>query len=267
MQGPARNATLLDLRERIANIENRPGFSTGLGLRQASGEGFLQAPRGLLHEVFADEMTASGAVLGFALGQARSFLDERRPALLHLQLQREGQEMGVPYAAGFPAFGIPPENVVLIRPENPAELLWAAEEALACRAVGAVIVDIAGDPKALDFTASRRLSLRAQAAETSILLLRYARWREASAAQLRWQLSPAASGTEVFDPRAPGEFRWRVRLEKGFAEGRRDGEWVVSWTENGFAAVDIGKRGGTARTAAFPRPLPAALGDRLPKTA
>src|SRR5690606_31502757 len=116
---------------------------------------------------------------------------------------------------------------------------WAAEEALGCRAVAAVVADVAGQPKNLNFTASRRLSLRAAAAGTSIIVLRYGRWREASAAQLRWRIAGAGSGPTPFDARAPGETRWRSTLEKGVVAGTRQTEWLLGWTEHGFHIVDF----------------------------
>ena len=96
-----------------------------------------------------------------------------RPAILYLQLASEMQETGLPYGAGLAAFGVDPETLILIRAANIVELLWAAEEALACRAVAAVVADIGADPQALDFTASRRLGMRAHEAKSTMLLMRY----------------------------------------------------------------------------------------------
>jgi protein ImuA len=281
MPGLARH-DLDALRLKIAALEKRPLLAEGAALlaerlgRVANDRGenadpleLLAAPSGLLHEVFADEPRQSGAALGFTFGLARQLLTSERQAVLYLQLMGEGQELGLPYGAGLTQFGIDPAQLVIGRIDSMTELLWAMEEAIACRAVAGVIADLASHPKALDFTVSRRLSLRASAAGTSAFLVRYGRGREASAAKLRWRISPAMSGELPFDPRAPGIPRFQIEIEKGRlgdktqrAEGRT---MLVDWTENGFVSVEPKRRTGTAvqRAAAPSRPVAAPLGHRL----
>lgn len=262
------------LRARIAQIEKRPMLAEGAALLPQRGEqDLLAAPPGLLHEVFSDERRNGGAALGFALAQARGLLTAERPAILCMQLVRETQDMGLPYGAGLKSFGIDPDNVVLTRAENIVELLWAIEEAVNCRAVAAVVADIGNHPKALDFTASRRLSLRAESAGTSVFLTRYGQEREASAARLRWRVSPGVSGALAYDARAPGGPRWRVELEKGRLgpAAQRAGamDFLLDWTENGFVVVDSSRTAEGTSTlpgrAPSPRAVPPALGDRLPQ--
>jgi protein ImuA len=261
---------LESLRARIAELEKRPPLGEGVAaLRQNERKrgGPLAVPPGLLGEIFTDETRDGGAALGFALGAARGLLTPERPAILVMQLGRDTQETGVPYGAGLHSFGVDPEAVVLARAETITELLWAIEEAVACRAVAAVVADIAGHHKALDFTASRRLSLRAQAAGGAVFLVRYGREREASAAWLRWRVLPAPSGVAPFDPRAPGPPRFAVTLEKGRLRGLpAEARLIIEWTEHGFAFVDDGKSDGVAHRggpAPLPGAEPAALGDRL----
>lgn len=275
---PTLKPDLETLRAQIAALEKRPLLADGGavlaerpggGIAPADRLALLSPPAGLLHEVFADEQRLSGAALGFTLGLARGQLTRERQAILYLQLAGEAQELGLPYGLGLAAFGIAPEALVIGRIASLPELLWAMEEAIACRAVAAVIADLAGHPRALDFTASRRLSLRTAAAGASSFLIRYGRGREASAARLRWHVAPAPSSEQRFDPRAPGPPRYAIEMEKGRlgdstsrAEGMR---FLVDWTENGFVSVDPFKRGGTSprRTATAPGAVPAALGDRL----
>lgn len=229
----------------------------------------LQVPAGILHEVYADAQRDSGATLGFALGLARGLLTPARPALLFMQLVHEARDTGLPYGPGLASFGIDPAQLVVVRLEALTELLWAVEEAVACRAVAAVIADIGGHPKLLDFTVSRRLSLRAAGAGASVFMLRYGTDREASAARLRWRVMAAASRPPPFDEEAPGAARWQVILEKGRlgeAPGEAGAELCFDWTENGFAAVQGGEGGDGRRVDARPAPYgaqPATLGDRL----
>jgi protein ImuA len=269
MQG-RRQKELETLRQRIAALECRPvlagtSLSADLPLQR---EPLLPLPPGVLAEIFADQPRDAGAALGFAIGLARGALTRRRPALLLLQLAEEVQEMGVVYGHGLSHFGFDPHSLVLARPKTITELLWAMEEAIACRAVGAVVADLGRHHKALDFTASRRLSLRSAAAGATALLLRYVREREASAARFRWRVRPAPSAPMAFDPRAPGPPRWRVTLEKGRMPGRpvATGEQddFLEWTTHGFVLADTNDRDGKAgRQPALPRAHPAALGDGL----
>ncbi len=268
------------LRLKIAALEKRPLLAEGalaeqrLGNRVAANDTrprlteLLSAPPGMLHEVFADELQHNPAVLGFALGLARGLISSERQAIIYLQLAKDTQELGLPYSIGLKPFGIEPDKLIIGQVETLTELLWAMEEAIACRAVAGVIADIVGHPKALDFTVSRRLSLRASAAGTSAFLLRYGREREASAAKLRWRVSPALSAEQAFDPMSPGPPRYLIEIEKkrlgNKLQRAEHMRLVLDWTENGFVSAE------PARTEAQPRkgpevsrPQPAALGDRL----
>ena len=265
MQGLSKQRALQNLRARIANIEKRPPLAETSKVQDRSA-GFA-LPAGALHEVFCDGHRNAGAALGFALAGARGMLNAARPAILYLQLSNETQETGFPYGPGLAAFGIDPDAVVLIRTATIVELLWAAEEGLACRAVAAVIADVGSDPKALDFTASRRLGMRAAETKTTFLLLRYGLGRSASAARLRWHIAPSLSGEVPFDHRAPGESRWRVTLEKGLWQGKPTGEWLLGWTKNGFDILASPDTDIAPAATPVPRALPAALGDRLSQTA
>lgn len=269
MSALTRQQRIAALRDTIANIERKPALAEAFAPeQQASREGFPILPAGLTQEIFTDERRHAGAVLGFALAQANTLFNQKRRAVIYLQLASEAQDMGLPYAPGLVSFGFDPDRLTLVRTANITELLWAAEEALACQAVAAVIADIAGQPKSLNFTASRRLNLRAASAGTSILLLRYGQWREASAAQLRWRLTPSLSAETPFDIRAPGQSRWRVQLEKGTASHLTHEEWLLSWTDDGFAKFDTRPHPDKpAQPAALSRPVFARLGDRLLQTA
>lgn len=267
MPSPDHRQRLAALRERIADIERKPALVEARARMVPQGDGgsadFPRFAGGLLQDVFTDERRNAGALLGFALGQARGLLNGQRLAVVHLQLADEGQKLGLPYGPGLDHFGFDPAALLLVRAGDMAELLWAAEEALACRAVAAVVADIGSRPRLLDFTASRRLSLRAAEAGSSIFMLRYGQERQASAAQLRWHVAPAHSARRRWDAHAPGAQRWRVTLERGV--GFNHQAWLLEWTEHGFATrpapYDIA--GPAGRDAALPHAVPARLADRL----
>ena len=265
--------TIEGLRARIAALEKRAPLA-GDGGRDGrfAGTGILDlvaSPDGLLQEVFADDRRSAGAGLGFILGAARGRLTPGRPALIYLQLVADAQETGVPYAPGFADFGIETGQMVMGRVETVAELLWAMEEALNCRAVAAVIADVPGADKTLDFTVSRRLNLKTAATGTTAYLLRYGMEREASAAVLRWRVGPSPAAPDRFDPQAPGPPRFAVMLEKsrmGAWAQRLEGQgFALDWVNHGFVVVERGaaERAAAHRRTPASRAQPAAVGNRL----
>lgn len=264
------------LRLKIATLEKRPVLADSWvsSNRLAANDvqprlsELLSTPAGMLHEVFADELRHGSSALGFVLGLAHGLISNERRAIIYLQLAEDTRELGLPYAIGLKPFGIGADELIIARVETLTELLWAMEEAIACRAVAGVIADIVGHPKALDFTASRRLSLRAAAAGTSAFLLRYGEGREASAAKLRWRISPVLSAGRTFDPMSPGLPRYRIDIEKkrlgSKLQRAEHTRLVLDWTENGFVSAEPAGMGVQLRkTPTAPRPQPAALGDRL----
>jgi protein ImuA len=268
MPSSDRQQRLAALRDSIADIERKPALAQARVQVENKTGAFPKFGHGLLQEVFTDEPRNSGAVLGFALAQARGLINAQRPALIYLQLASEGQKLGLPYGPGLLSFGLDPDRLVLVRVPSMAEMLWAAEEALACRAVAAIIADIGSHSKLLDFTASRRLSMRSAATGGSIFMLRYGLERQTSAAHLRWRLSPVLSVSSQYDSKAPGPPRWRAELERGTLI-KHQASWLLGWTDDGFATfelerpIDNGHRGGTA----VPRAVSAQLADRLSQTA
>ncbi|HTN60820.1 MAG TPA: hypothetical protein VL147_04625 [Devosia sp.] len=226
MSSSDRQQRIAALRDSIADIECKPALAEARVMVQDQMQVFPVLAGGLLQEVFTDETHNAGVSLGFALAQAKSLLTRQRLAVIYLQLADDSQKLGLPYGPGLLSFGFDPDALVLVRVANVAELLWAAEEAIACRAVAAVVAEIGGHSRLLDFTASRRLSLRAAGAGNSIFLLRYGLGREASAAHLRWRLMPVQSAHQRYDARALGPLRWRVHLEKGVLI-KKQTEWLL----------------------------------------
>jgi protein ImuA len=267
MSSPDQQQRLAALRETIADIERKPALAEAR-VRVEHHEGEFPVLRGgLLQEIFTDERRNAGALLGFALAQAKGLLTQQRLAIIYLQLTEEAQKLGMPYGPGMLSFGFDPDALVLVQASSVADLLWAAEEAIACRAVAAVVADIGSHSKLLDFTASRRLSLRSAAMGGTTFLLRYGQGREASAAHLRWRLSPVQSGHRRYDAKAPGLPRWRAELEKGSII-KNQTEWLLGWTENGLATFTAQRHGADRHLGSptFPRNVPAPLANGLPQT-
>ncbi|WGH77488.1 ImuA family protein [Jannaschia ovalis] len=171
-------------------------------------------------EAFSTSRDAAGT--GLALAQIDQSAPRGRP-VLWVQDARAAQEAGLPSARGLASLGRPVLRVAVGRA---LDALWAMEEGLECNALSAVIGEIWGDPKALDFTATKRLALRARRSGVGLWLLRPDGGAQLSVAPERWRVSAAPSGGNVLDPRAPGRARWRAELFR--SRKGKPGEWVAS---------------------------------------
>lgn len=266
MQAPDHQQRLSALRNAIADIERKPVLADARERVEHDGPvtEFPILPGGLVQEIYADETRDGGASLAFSLAQARTLMSDRRPVVFYVQLAEDAQRLGVPYGPGLSWFGIEPERMVLVRAADMTEFLWTLEEVVSCRAVAGIVADIRGSPKLLDFTASRRLSMRASSNKVSLFLLRYGARRESSASHLRWRLRPYRSGRNPYDSRGLGNARWRLRLEKGRIAGTQM-DWSLEWTRNGLAIFSPSASGIIAPrpATALSRPASTLLANRL----
>jgi protein ImuA len=165
-----------------------------------------------------------GAATGFVLAG----LDAARRAgpVLWVQDRLSMAESGMPCAEGVSqALGREVE-LLHVAAKDAAQALWAMEEGLQCAALSAVIGEVWGTPRALDFTATKRLALRACRSGVPLWLIRGdAADPGLSVAPARWRVTAAPSAPHPFDPEAPGAPRWRVELFR--ARGARPGLWVA----------------------------------------
>ena len=96
--------------------------------------------------------------------------------------------------------------------------LRTAADALACDAVGAVVLEVWGEARQLDLVASRKLTLAAQASGVTCLVLRVAAEPLPSTAETRWIVRAAHSppgvtpwsawGAPVFDDATRSQPSW-----------------------------------------------------------
>jgi protein ImuA len=177
----------------------------------------LDANGPTLSEVFATIATDAAAP-GFIMAHLPR---EARP-ILWIQDRLSQREAGRPYLAGLAE---PPE-LLCLTVNRAVDVLWAMEQGLGCSALAAVVGEVWGDAPALDFTASKRLALRAEAQATPGWLLRRAASPDLSAARARWRLSSAPSASDPYDPRAPGSPRWQAELFR--ARWQTPGTWLVN---------------------------------------
>jgi len=117
-------------------------------------------------------------------------------------------------------------ELIHVEARDAGDALWAMEEGLRCSSLSAVIGEIRGDPRVLDFTATRRLAVAAERSGVPCWLVRLGGTANLSGARMRWQIASSPSLAHSFDPKAPGSPAWDAELfrARGFAPGR----WSVA---------------------------------------
>ncbi len=180
---------------------------------------------GVLHEVFAaigHEAAATGFVAGLTV---RVAADKH---LLWIRPIFSGHEFGELSPTGLIELGFDPARLFLLSVANAGDGLRAAHDALSCVALGAVVIEISGSPKALDMMASRRLTLAAAQKSVTIFLLRFSAQPNASTAETRWLVRGVASQTQSEDWGYPSFEVDLVRNRHG-----KTGHWFMEWNCNG----------------------------------
>jgi protein ImuA len=192
---------------------------------------------GALHsEIFASGREAGGAAAALALaldGMRVSGPDhDRQGHVLWVQDEASLRLTGRPYRPGLPA-GLR-RRVIHVVAARPEDALFALEEGVRCRDLACVIGELAGNPRALDFTASRRLSLAAEKHGVALFLVRLDARRDLSSARLRWRVRSAASSPPRWNAAAPGDPAWHCELFR--ARTHAPGEWILSDDGTSLAA-------------------------------
>jgi len=186
-------------------------------------------------EIFADARNASG--VGLALALARDALrvaDSKEQdavveaedcrQLLWVQDSRAVQMNGRPYLHALPEEWR--DRVICVEASKPEDVLFALEEGLKCRDLACVIGEIAGNPRSLDFTASRRLSLTAEKHGIALWLVRLEAEADLSSARMRWRVRPTMSLPPRWNAQGPGVPAWQAELFR--ARSHASGEWTLA---------------------------------------
>lgn len=211
-----RRDTLAALKETLARLERGampsvlPHFSLGLpAVDEALGGGLGQAS---LHEVYAESPVHGPAATGFSLALAMRASAARSATapVVWVRQRLIDSEFGLPHGHGMAALGLDPARVLLVRVRDGADALKAAHDAVQCPAAGVVLAEIWGEPKALDLTATRRLSMAAAASGVTLFTSRIAAEPEPSAAASRWHVRAAPS--RALEANAPGAAAFSVTL-------------------------------------------------------
>jgi protein ImuA len=245
MSAPANSVLLPALRDRVAAIDadgraralEAPGGASVAPLGHAGADRVLGGGlrRGAVHEVRPAAAGDAAAATGFALACAARF--SRAGGLprpwLWVRQDLAGRETGEPYGPGLAAFGLDPGALLIVAVADARDVLRAAEEGLRCRALGLVLVEPWGDPKALDLTAARRLALTAEASGVPALMLRTGAHAGPPGAATRWSVAAAPSRPLASLGRLPGLGKpaFAVALERLRQPGSigEGGSWTMEW--------------------------------------
>jgi protein ImuA len=223
----ARLSTLASLRGSIERIETADGAvqpnRVALGHAEADAALCGGLAMAAVHEVFSQGYQSTVAT-GFVAGLAGR-VSARRP-LVWVRQDFCELEAGALSMRGLAELGLDPRCLVTVRAADVESALKTAADALACDALGAVVLEVWGEARQLDLVASRKLTLTAQASGVTGLLLRIAAEPEPSTAETRWIVRAAHS------PPQTQEGVWGApRFDAELSRNRHGptGRWIMEW--------------------------------------
>lgn len=222
---------LADLRRHLAQaaLRSAPAAVGQVSFGAPALDGALGGgiARAALHEVYAPGTADLAAATGFVVGLAIRAAGPR--PILWARQDVVDAETGRLHPPGLTELGLDPGRVLLVRARDAEGVLRAGSEAARCPALGAVLIEPWGEPRRLDLTASRRLSLAAEGSGATTLLLRAAVSPQPSAAATRWQVTALPS--RALEANAPGDPAFSVRLLR-HRGGLGEREWRVEWSRD-----------------------------------
>ena len=178
-------------------------------------------PSPTLSEMFAGHPRDSGWA-GFLLAQ----LETGKP-LLWVQ-----DRMAILESGRIHPPGLPTQDLIHVEARDARDALWAMEEGVRCAALSAVIGEIWGDPRVLDFTSTRRLAVASERTGVACWLVRLGATPNLSGARMRWRIASAPSLANPLDARAPGTPAWDADLFR--ARGMPPGRWSIAHEAGAF---------------------------------
>src|SRR6266404_3003403 len=230
----ARTSTLATLRGSIEHIEAHGDayLPDRVALGHADADATLQGglALGAMHEVFAEAGRQSAAATGFVAGLAGRAA-ARRPMVWVRQDFAE-IESGALSMSGLAEFGLDPRVLVTVRAADVDTALKTAADALACDALGVVVLEVWGEARQLDLVTSRKLTLAAQASGVTGLLLRVAAEPSPSTAETRWIVRAAHSPPAAPSlPAAPWSAWGAPVFDAQLVRNRHGpvGRWIMEW--------------------------------------
>ncbi|MCP3458828.1 ImuA family protein [Bradyrhizobium sp. CCGUVB23] len=247
----ARTSALAALRGQIERIEtsdaahHRDRVALGHPQADLALQGGLA--RAAIHEVFCEGRQGTAAT-GFVTGLAGRVMAHR--PLLWVRQDFSEIEAGALSMSGLAELGLDPRRVVMVRAADIESALRTSADALACDALGAVVLELWGETKQFDLVASRKLTLAAQASGVTGLLLRMAANPLPSTAETRWMLRAAHS------PPGPQWSAWGAPcFDAELVRNRHGpvGRWIMEWKSDECLFSE---------SSAYPQPVAAAPAHR-----
>jgi len=220
---------LAALRGSIERIEAHGAAhsSRKVPLGHAEADAHLQGglALGAMHEVFAEAGRQSATATGFVAGLAGR-VASRRP-LVWIRQDFAEVEAGAVSMSGLSELGLDPRLFVSVHAADVDHALRATADALACDAVGAVVLEVWGEAKQFDLVASRKLTLAAQASGATALMLRMAAEPRPSTAETRWIVRAAHSPPGSSPSSAWGSPLFETQLVRN--RHGPTGRWIMEW--------------------------------------
>ena len=205
------------------------GFAAGLAAGASHWRPGLSAA--VRHsDIFASAGEAGGAGLALALALDQADREHTERPWLWVQDKAARRLGGRPYRPGLPA--ALRHRLIHVAANSPEDALFALEEGLRCRDLAFVVGEIAGNPRALGLTASRRLSLAAEKHGIALWLVRLDAARDLGSARMRWEVRSAPSPRPRWNASAPGIATWEAELFR--AHTWQPGRWVLEDREAGL---------------------------------
>ena len=240
----------------VGPVAIRERFTCGAAaVDDGLGGGLL---RGGLHEVLAtgaDAPAAAGFVAGLMLRAAPA-----GRTLVWIRQAFAETETGGLYAPGLAELGLDPDALILVGAHDAVGALRAGGEAVRCPALGAVVIETWGAPKALDLTATRRLALATERSGVTTFLLRVGA-SGPSAAATRWAITAGPSpALAAGSPGCPTLDIVLLRHRAGIAGAR----WRVEWDRDRRLFRESAPLSGAV--VPVPARRPAAPRERLART-
>ena len=220
-------STLATLRARIERIETHGAVAPNrIALGHGEADATLQGglAKGALHEVFAEGGRHGASATGFIVGLTAR-VSARRP-LVWVRQDFCELEAGSLSMHGLAELGLDPRALVTVRAFDVESALRTTADALACDALGAVVLEVWGEARQLDLVASRKLTLAAQTSGVTALLLRLAAAPQPSTAESRWIVRA------VHSPPASPLSEWGApRFDANLVRNRHGpaGRWIMEW--------------------------------------
>ena len=175
-----RKQILADLKGRIRLLEGHsPPLATGVrfnipALDDALPESGL--PLGCIHEVYDDGVTAAAGFVAAILT-----LLPKGPVIW---ISDEAEL----YLLGLSAFGIGPDDLLLVQAKNARDRLWVMEQALRWPGLKAVVAELSS----FDLNATRRLQLAAESSGVTGFIIAQQE-QGLTSGMTRWHVTPAPS--------------------------------------------------------------------------